>query len=145
MKNIFFSLLLLSILSCSKKHDDVGLKYTDKEFTHLIAVSGAAVDKTMTPVNFSDYVPGVNKLTAKTLAYEKLQFYALEFETETQAKAEALRLNQYHARNWLLDRVEGEPILEDLVILKFHGSNPKRNTQRKPVHIPKAPAASAGK
>ena len=47
-------------------------------------------------------------------------------------KKEAERLNQYYARNWLFDRVEGEPILEDYVITHFKATNPNREIQRKP-------------
>ena len=64
--------------------------------------------------------------------FERLAFFAVEFETEDQARAEALRLNQYYARNWLLDRVEGEPVLEDYVIETFHAINPKKRIQRVP-------------
>jgi hypothetical protein len=137
MKNFVCVLLLgLTILSCTKKHEEPSLKYTDEEFTHLIGESGAAVDKSGPAINFSDYVPGVNKVSAKSLSYEHLQFYALEFESVEQARAEALRLNQYYSRNWLFDRVEGEPMLEDLVIIKFKAINPKRVVQRKPIHVP---------
>lgn len=142
MIKFFILSLMLLVCSCSKKHEEAGLKYTDEEFTQLLNQSGASIDKSTSLIKFSDYVPGVNKVTAKQLVYERLQFFALEFESEAQARAEALRLNQYYTRNWLLDRVEGEPLLEDLVILKFHGQNPKRTVQRKPVHIPKAPAAA---
>lgn len=147
IRNLICVVLLgLTLISCSKKHEDHGQKYTDEEFTHILNESGATVDKSGPAINFSDYVPGVNKVSAKSLSYEKLQFFALEFESETQAKAEAMRLNQYYSRNWLFDRVEGEPILEDLVIIKFKAINPKRVVQRKPVHIPhkaKHPAGSA--
>lgn len=83
-------------------------------------------------IPFYDYSPGVNKPNSKTLIYERLKFYAVEFETEEQAKSEALRLNQYYSRNYLLDRVEGEPILEDYVIATFKGANPNRAIQRVP-------------
>lgn len=144
MIKVLISFVLLLTLSCSKKQEEAGLKYTDEEFTHLLAESGAELDKTAPPINFADYVPGVNKVSAKGLAYQKLQFFALEFESEALAKAEALRLNQYYSRNWLFDRVEGEPLLEDLVILKFHAINPKRIVQRKPIHIPKKASAHEG-
>jgi len=144
IKNLICVFLFTFVLfSCSKKHEESKLKYTDEEFTHLINSSGAIIDKSATAINFSDYVPGVNKVSAKALSYERLQFYALEFESEVQARAEAMRLNQYYVRNWLFDRVEGEPILEDLVIVKFKAINPKKVIQRKPVHIP-ASASGAG-
>lgn len=129
-------ILVFALISCSKKHEEHEVKYTDEEFTHLLNESGATIDKSAPAINFSDYTPGVNKVSAKPLSYERLQFYALEFESEAQARSEAVRLNQYYSRNWLFDRVEGEPILEDLVILKFKAINPKKVVQRKPIHIP---------
>lgn len=122
-------------MSCSKKVDE--LKYTPEEFTHIMSTTAATEDRTPTnAVNFSDYSPGINRINSKAMIYERLSFAVLEFENEKQAKAEALRLNQYYSRNWLFDKVEGEPLLEDLVIFKFQATNPKKFTQRKPVNHP---------
>lgn len=148
IKVLFLSFCLLVAFSCSKKKAPE-LKYTTEEFDTIINSSGAAPDKTPgTAINFADYSPGVNKLTSRPMMYERLGFVVLEFETETQARNEAMRLNQYYSRNYLFDKVEGEPVLEDLVLVKFHAQNPKRRTQRKPVNIPAehhaAPAGGGG-
>ena len=130
----FFLLLILLGMGCSKKHSAPEAFYKLEEFTHIMDATGALPDKEVArAINFADYSPGVNRLNSKALVFSRLSFYAIEFETETQAKNEALRLNQYYSRNWLFDKVDGEPILEDLVILKFQAQNPKRHTQRKPV------------
>jgi hypothetical protein len=49
-----------------------------------------------------------------------------------------VRLNQYYSRNWLFDRTEGEPVLEDFVINNFGATNPNRRLQRKAKASPKA-------
>jgi hypothetical protein len=122
-------------MGCSKKKDE--LKYTPEEFSHIMGTTSAQDDKnTANAIIFSDYSPGVNRLNSKAMIYERLSFAVLEFENEKQAKDEAMRLNQYYSRNWLFDKVEGEPLLEDLVIFKFHAINPKKYTQRKPVNHP---------
>ncbi len=144
---IFLGLALLSSSGCSKKKAES--LYTLEEFNHIMDSTGAEPDKEPThAINFSDYSPGVNRVNSRPLIYNRLDFYVIEFENETQAENEAMRLNQYYSRNWLFDKVEGEPILEDLVLVKFHGKNPKRHTQRKPINIPAehhgAPAASGG-
>lgn len=137
---IFITIISSLLFSCSKKKEIVELKYTLAEFEHLAHESGPSPEKGDAALKLSEYAPGVNALESKGLAYKKLSFFAVSFATETQARAEALRLNQYYARNWLFDRVEGEPILEDYVINTFHAINPKRKIQRVPKT--KAPAKS---
>ncbi len=137
VKVLILALSLFIISGCSKKEAAPELKYTQEEFDLILNTTSAAPDKTpANAINFADYSDGVDRANSKALIYERLSFAAIAFETEKQAKAEALRLNQYYSRNWLFDKVEGEPILEDLVISRFHAANPKRRTQRKPVNIP---------
>ncbi len=133
MKKLFFySFLFLSLVACSKKHEAPSLKYTVEEFNALNTEAYPSGDKGEDAIKLSDYSPGVNRLDSKGYIYKRLVFLAVEFETEEQAKAEAMRLNQYYIRNWLFDRVEGEPILEDYVITHFKAINPNRKIQRKP-------------
>ncbi|MBC7427062.1 MAG: hypothetical protein H7336_00530 [Bacteriovorax sp.] len=123
------------------------MKYTPEEFDAIMDTSGATPAKEKSAeIDFTQYSPGVNKLTSRSLTYERLNFAVVEFETEKQARAEALRLNQYYSRNWLFDKVEGEPILEDLILVKFKAENPKRHLQRRPVNIPSehAPTPAGG-
>lgn len=136
MKTILLaSLLILS--ACSKKHAEPEPVYTLEEFNTVLATTPANPDKnTANAINFSDYSPGVNRINSRPMEYQRLSFALIEFETVKQARDEALRLNQYYSKNWLFDKVEGEPLLEDLVIVKFHAANPKRRVQRKPKNIP---------
>ena len=129
---IILLLISLSLFACSKKSANHELKYTDEEFSHLAHLATAVSATGENAIPFSDYSPGVSKPNSKTLIYERLKFYAVQFETETQARNEAMRLNQYYSRNILFDRVEGEPILEDYIIKTFQGKNPNRTVQRAP-------------
>ena len=132
MRNfLLLTLMFLTAFACSKKHDE-GTKYTQEEFSKIIEASGAVVDKSVTAINFSDYATGVGRLNSKAMEYKRLSFYVIEFETAEEARDEALRLNQYYSRNWLFDRTQGEPILEDFVILNFGAINPTKRIQRKP-------------
>jgi len=151
IKVLFFTACLLLVSACSSKKAPPELKYLPEEFDAIMNTTGAAPDKTTgSAINFSDYSPGVNKLTSRPLMYQRLGFVVLEFQTETQARNEALRLNQYYSRNYVFDKVEGEPVLEDMVLVKFHGQNPKRRVQRTPINIPTehhdhgAPAGGGG-
>lgn len=137
VKVLILALSLFIISGCSKKEVVPELKYTQEEFDAIMNTTSATVDKNAAnAINYSDYSPGVDRVNSKAMIYERLSFAAIAFETEKQAKEEALRLNQYYSRNWLFDKVEGEPILEDFVLSRYHAVNPKRRTQRKPVNIP---------
>jgi hypothetical protein len=139
MKMALLFIFSLLILGCSKKDEGKDQKYTVEEVNKILTDAGAIPDKKVTSIDFSDYAVGVGRTTSKAMEYQRLSFLAIEFETETQAKSEAVRLNQYYSRNWLFDRTEGEPILEDFVILNFKAISPNRSFQRKP----KAHAAPA--
>jgi hypothetical protein len=136
-------MFLFSSFACSKKHEEQDLKYTLEEFNLILDRSGAIVDKKVTNLNFSDYGIGVSRLNSKAMEYQRLSFYVIEFETQSQARSEAVRLNQYYSRNWLLDRTEGEPVLEDFVINTFGATNPNRRLQRKPKASPKESKAES--
>jgi len=128
----FLLITLVACFSCSKKQENTGPKYTAEEFLALSHEASVTNEKGEDAIKFSDYSPGVNKLDSKTFRYNRLVFFAIAFETEEEAKSEAKRLNQYYSRNWLFDRVEGEPVLEDYVISTFNAQNPNRSVQRRP-------------
>ncbi|MDO9181739.1 MAG: hypothetical protein Q7U04_04995 [Bacteriovorax sp.] len=133
MKIFFFALILISTLfACSKKAEKVELKYSVEEIANLAHEASPSNEKGEDGLQFSDYAPGVNRLESKALMIKHLTFFAVSFQTTEEARSEAIRLNQYWARNWLFDRVEGEPILEDYVIETFKAINPKRKIQRIP-------------
>ena len=136
---IFIAMSFTLICSCSKKIKVDEPKYTLEEFNKLIHEARELSEKDSDGFNLADYASGVNRLESKAYIFKRLSFFAVEFETTTQAKAEALRLNQYYSRNWLFDRVEGEPILEDYIIETFKATNPKRNVQRVPKTESKGP------
>jgi hypothetical protein len=133
MKIIFVLLLTLLIsIACSKKDESAGLKYTTEEFDKLAHAASSVNPVGVNAIPFFDYSPGVNKANSKTLVVERLKFYAVEFESEILAHDEAVRLNQYYSRNYLFDRVEGEPLLEDYIIETFKAKNPNKTMQRSP-------------
>ncbi|MFA6237493.1 MAG: hypothetical protein WC635_09225 [Bacteriovorax sp.] len=134
MKYILIQIIILAslLVSCSKKKEIIELKYTVEEFEKLAHETSNGHSKGDEGLNLSEYAPGVNRLESRELVYKRLSFFAVSFEKEEQARDEALRLNQYYSRNWLFDRVEGEPVLEDYVITTFHAINPKRKIQRVP-------------
>ena len=47
------------------------------------------------------------------------------FETKEQARAEALRIDQYYPRNWVFDDIKGEPLQEAFVKKAFKAIDAK--------------------
>jgi len=133
-KIILLEIVLISLLGmgCSKKQSSIEPRYTALEFMSLAHEAQPSHEKGEEALKLSDYADGVNRIDSTTLKFNRLVFFAVEFESTAQALAEAKRLNQYYSRNWLLDRVEGEPILEDYVIKTFNAVNPNRKIQRVP-------------
>jgi hypothetical protein len=135
MLKSFFILICVSflILSCSKKNDEHGKKFTLEE---IMARSVDAVELPKKvedggiPIDYTQYAASASQLESRGFRYRKLLFWAISFATEDDARKEALRLNQYYSRNWLFDQVEGEPILEDYVITMYAAINPTRKIQR---------------
>lgn len=61
------------------------------------------------------HVKGCIKGTGKRIKIRLVELIAIEFDTEANARAAALAYNQYYARNWFFDDVNGEPVLESFV------------------------------
>ena len=134
---------LFTFFGCSKKADHQGEKYKLEEIKKMMEEGGATelpkkIEEGGVPIPFSEYSPGVNQVESYGLRYQRLVFFAISFETEEMAKNEALRLNQYYTRNWVIDRVEGEPLLEDVALVALKAINPTKKVQRVPKTHPHA-------
>ncbi len=136
--SLFVALLILNF-ACSKK-EVVYERYTAEELVKTLGPVKEVKreDPKYIPLQLEFYGKGIIVDTFKVLSYRDLSFLAIEFESEAQAKGEALRLKQYYFKNWLLDSVAGEPSLEDLVIHNLKAENPSLAHQITPRHIPEA-------
>lgn len=56
--------------------------------------------------------PGCVPGTGKRIRARLVEFLAIQFETEPQARAAAAKYGQYHKCNWLFDEAAGEPVIE---------------------------------
>lgn len=105
-------LILLSILSASCTKE---LKYT-KEDLYLMAVKAEPTTQLILPksmtegVSCADYTSGC--LSAHIVRVKNLDMIAVEFMTTDEAIFAAKKFRGLYTRNWLLDDVVGEPILE---------------------------------
>ncbi|MFL5785288.1 MAG: hypothetical protein ACJ76H_11795 [Bacteriovoracaceae bacterium] len=112
---IFPLLVVLSILaaSCTKE-----VRYSKEE----LLKKAQAADPTVTIVlprsmnegiSCSNYSEGC--VSGHTVKLKNLDFIAVEFGTEAEAKYAAKKIRGYYVRNWVFDDVTGEPILEEFV------------------------------
>ena len=108
MKILFFALFVLSS-ACTKKLPT----YSREEMYGLVKNGDPSVfvyiseDK---KVNCYEYKPVCNVgFTAKVIG---LDMIFLQYDTVEDAKKAAAWLGSYHVRNWVLDDVKAEPLLE---------------------------------
>jgi hypothetical protein len=118
------TLLFLSILaaSCTKE-----LKYTKE----ALLKKAQAVDPSVTVVlprtmaegvTCSEYSAGCQ--SAHIVRIKQLDLIAVEFTSEAEALYAAKKFKGYYVRNWLLDDVRGEPILEQFVTKHLKAKKP---------------------
>lgn len=73
-------------------------------------------------VQCSDYSGGC--LAAHIVKVKNLEMIAVEFMTEADAVYAAKKFRGYYVRNWLLDDVTGEPVLEKFVTEHLEAKKP---------------------
>ncbi len=122
MNGIFYLFITLLFVGCTKE-----VKYT-KEQLYLKAWAADnsltfILPKTMEDgVHCTDYSEGC--VAGHTVQVKKLNFIAVEFLTEDQAIYAAKKVRGYYVRNWLLDDVAGEPVLERFVVESLEAKKP---------------------
>ncbi len=127
MKWILLALLVLTSVSCSKKE-----VYTQKELWYMaievdpdIELVGISNNEEHRRILCKNYGPGCVKGTGRRIKVKKVEIIAIMFETMEQAKTEALRIDQYYAKNWVFDDVKGEPLQEAFVKKAFKAVDAK--------------------
>jgi hypothetical protein len=110
MKSFLIIFVIFLFASCTKE-----LKYSKEELYAKAKNADASttfiLPRTMTEgVSCGDYTEGC--MSAHIVQVQKLDFIAVEFMTIDQAKLAAKKVRGYYVRNWLLDDVSGEPVLE---------------------------------
>ena len=117
-------LILLSILtaSCTKE-----VKYTKEALLAKAQEADPSVTVILPKsisdgVQCSDYSEGC--ISAHIVKIKNLEMIAVEFEKESDAVFAAKKFRGYYVRNWLLDDVTGEPILEKFVVEKLEAKKP---------------------
>lgn len=126
MKTFIFPLIAL-ILSCLSASCTKEVKYTKEALLKKAQQADSSVtlilpNSLTEGVSCSDYTEGC--LSAHIVRVQKLDLIAVEFQTEAQAQFAAKKVRGYYVRNWLMDDVTGEPILEKFVTEKLEAKKP---------------------
>lgn len=126
-------LLLASFLSCLQG----GRYISATQLWKMAQDSGEPVEIVPVPMTSPERrvmchhynMPGCVPATGKRVKVRMVEFLAIQFKTEAQARAAALKYNQYYAGNWLFDEVTNEPVLEDFLKKYFQALNPTGKAQ----------------
>lgn len=121
-------LLALNSCSCSKEEETYSpsqmwrLAQKMEPNVELVSITAGQEHKRVLCKN---YGPGCVEGSGKRIKVRKVELITIQFETVAAARAEAIRLDQYHFANWLFDEVEEEPVLKHFVKKVFNAVNPK--------------------
>jgi hypothetical protein len=113
----YFIIFLFLLLSCEK---ELPPNYTNVEFLKMGRVGDPQL-KLITPSDISQTLVDCNDYTPSCeyglkVVVKNVTFKALNYKNQLDAKEAATRMKGYVARNWVLDEVSGEPILERFVV-----------------------------
>ncbi len=112
----FIFLVSISLLSCS---DDEKPNFSNKEFLEMARRGDPDLklilpkDISQTVVQCGDYEPACRY--GLKVVVKKVELKALFYDEQKNALKAAKRIEGYVSRNWVLDDVRGEPILERFV------------------------------
>ncbi|RZF20870.1 hypothetical protein DAY19_12870 [Halobacteriovorax vibrionivorans] len=125
---VFLFTLSLIFTSCSEKDIYTPLEMFDMayKFDNTIEeVRIAAKDKDR-HLECSDYPQeGCLKGSPKRFKVRLVEMIVVQYMTTRDSCRAAAKIGQWHARNWLLDDVTGEPVLEDFVKKVYKAKKPK--------------------
>jgi len=129
MKLFSYLLIMISFLSCSD--DNVWTK-------NQLWNRGREVDpglKIVLPDSLKDGIKcqdyGKGCLNGFMVEAMGLRMILVKFETQEQARLEALRIDGYYSRNWVFDDTAGEPRLERFVKKVCNAIRPLEEEKKK--------------
>lgn len=116
MKYLF--ILIFFIFSGCSCHKDEPLIYVGNEILDLVKVGDPKViiklpSKETEVIRCDTYTPPCK--TSHLYIIKELEAIFLEYHSEEEAKKAAKAIDGYYIRNWVIDDVTGEPILERFV------------------------------
>lgn len=111
MRSLFF-FLFIGLFACSKE-----VRYSKEAMLSKAQAADPSVSLIMPKadqvIHCADYTPVC--LSAHIVKVKDLEFIAVEYTTEPEAKAAAAKYRGFYYANWFFDDVAGEPVLEKFV------------------------------
>lgn len=131
--------LILAVLALSCTQEE---RYTTSEMWSMATAVEPDIILVPIPNHETDrrilcknYGPGCIEGSGRRILVRRVELIALEFETIEQARAQAQKINQWHAKNWVFDDVTNEPVLESFVKQAFEAQNPNQEPEKKDEEI----------
>lgn len=125
MKNIIFLVFSLILLSCSESKTYTPMQMFQMAYDFDKSIEEVRVKDKADSINCGMYPEGCIPMSPKRFKIRLVEMIVVQYRSEAQACAAAKKLDQYYVRNWLLDDVKGEPVLEDFVKKVYSASNPR--------------------
>jgi hypothetical protein len=126
---LILSLALLPACSCSREES-----WSPKELWYTAREAEPNIELVLIPVGHEhrrivceDYpLEGCVKGTGKRVLIKKVELIVIQYDSRRHACEAALKIKQWYSRDWVLDDVTDEPVLEDFVKKVFNAYRPKR-------------------
>jgi hypothetical protein len=115
MKYLLFLTLSFVLVGCSCSKKELPKTYSKRDIMFMV-FEGDKEAREILPTDMSagikctDYRPGCR--SARMARVLDMEVIFVEFDSEEDARLDAIRLKGLYTRNWLLDDVGGEPVLE---------------------------------
>ena len=127
--HFFFILLIANSCFCSKEE---ALTWGPFDIWGVAQKADSTIELVPIPTHeserrilCSDYrLEGCQEGSGKRARVRLVELILLQYDTPKNACLAALAIGQWHGRNWLLDDVTNEPVLEDFVKTTLEGKKP---------------------
>ncbi|EQC43780.1 hypothetical protein [Bacteriovorax sp. Seq25_V] len=127
MRILIFIGLFLFMAGCSKEetYTPQDMFFMAYNFDNSIEEVRIAASDPSKSVKCSSYGEGCIEGSPKRFKVRLVEMIVAQYHTKKGACLAALKIDQYYVRNWLLDDVKGEPVLESFVKEVYDAKNPQ--------------------
>ena len=129
MKNIIILVFSLMLFSCSESKTYTPMQMFQMAYDFDKSIEEVRVKDKADSINCGMYPEGCIPMSPKRFKIRLVEMIVVQYRSEAQACEAAKKLNQYYVRNWLLDDVKDEPVLEDFVTNVYSATNPSQETK----------------
>ena len=117
-------LTLLIFTSCSESETYTPMNMFQMAYDFDKSIEEVRVKDKSESIRCNSYPKGCIPLSPKRFKIRMVEMIVVQYHSKKGACQAAKKLDQYYIRNWLLDDVKGEPVLEDFVKTVYKAENP---------------------